>query len=172
LGWTEGRNVRVEVRWSADNVDLMRAFAKELVDLQPDVILASNTPATGALQRETCMIPIVFQLVSNPVGEGFIASISRPGGNITGLINAEASLAGKWLELLTEIAPGIKPAAIMFNPDTAPSAGSYYLPAFEAAAQSFKVAAAHSIRGLRPTCELPPKLCQRASAPAAARACP
>ena len=117
----------------------MRAFAKELVDLQPDVILASNTPATGALQRETCMIPIVFQLVSNPVGEGFIASISRPGGNITGLINAEASLAGKWLELLTEIAPGVQRAAIMFNPDNAPGGGSYYLPPFEEAARLLKV---------------------------------
>src|SRR6516162_4753588 len=141
LGWTEGRNVRMEVRWSADNVDLTRAFAKELVDLQPEVILASNTPATAALQLETRMIPIVFQLVSDPVGEGFIASVSRPGGNITGLINAEASLAGKWLELLTEIAPGVKRAAIMFNPNTAPNGGSYYLPTFEAAAQSFKVAA-------------------------------
>jgi len=138
LGWTDGRNVRMEVRWAADNVDRMQALAKELVDLQPDVILASNTPATGALQRETRMIPIVFQLVNDPVGEGFIASISRPGGNITGLINAEASLAGKWLELLTEIAPGIKRAAILFNPDR----GSlYYLPSFEAAARSLKVEA-------------------------------
>ena len=85
LGWTEGRNVRMEVRWSADNVDLTRAFAKELVDLQPDVIVAGNTPATAALQPETRMIPIVFAAVSDPVGEGFIASISRPGGNITGL---------------------------------------------------------------------------------------
>jgi hypothetical protein len=90
FGWTEGRNVRMAIRWPADNVDLMRAFAKELVDLQPDVILASNTPATRALQRETRMIPIVFSTVSDPVGEGFIASISRPGGNITGFINLEA----------------------------------------------------------------------------------
>jgi putative tryptophan/tyrosine transport system substrate-binding protein len=139
LGWTEGRNVRMEIRWAADNFDRMRALAKELVDLQPDVILASNTPATGALQRETRMIPIVFPAVSDPVGEGFIASISRPGGNITGFFNLEASLAGKWLELLTEIAPGVKRAAIMFNPDTASGGGSYYLSAFEEAARSLKV---------------------------------
>jgi putative ABC transport system substrate-binding protein len=134
LGWSEGRNVRIEVRWAADNPDRMRALAKELVDLQPDVILASNTPATGALQRETRMIPIVFSTVTDPVGEGFIASISRPGGNITGFINTEASLAGKWLELLTEIAPGVKRAAIMFNPEVAAGSASFYLSPFQAAA--------------------------------------
>jgi len=112
LGWTEGRNVRMEVRWAADNVDRVRALAKELVDLKPDVILASNTPTTAALQRETRMIPIVFSAVSDPVGEGFIANISHPGGNITGVATIEASLTGKWLQLLTEIAPGVKRAAI------------------------------------------------------------
>jgi len=132
LGWTEGRNVRMEVRWAADNVDRMRMFAKELVDLQPDVLLASNTPATGALQRETRMIPIVFPAVADPVGEGFIASISRPGGNITGFLSQEASLTGKWLELLTEIAPGVKRVAAIFNPDTASGGGSYFQPPFEA----------------------------------------
>jgi putative ABC transport system substrate-binding protein len=110
-----------------------------LVDLQPDVILAGNTPATAALQRETRMIPIVFPAVSDPVGESFIASISRPGGNITGLSTFEASLTGKWLQLLTEIAPGIKRAAIIFNPDNASGGGSYHLTAFEAAARSLKV---------------------------------
>ena len=114
-------------------------FAKELVDLQPDVILADATPATAALQRETRTIPIVFAVVSDPVGAGFVAGLPRPGGNITGFIIMEASMAGKWLELLTEIAPGIKRAAIMFNPDTAPGGGSYYLPSFEAAARSLKV---------------------------------
>jgi putative ABC transport system substrate-binding protein len=140
LGWTDGRNMRMDVRWAASNVDRMRILAKELVDLQPDVILAGATPATAALQRATQTIPIVFAAVSDPVGDGFVAGLPRPGGNLTGFINLEASMGGKWLELLTEIAPGVKRAAMMFNPDTAPGRGSYYLPAFEAAARSLKVA--------------------------------
>jgi putative ABC transport system substrate-binding protein len=140
LGWTDGRNMRMDVRWAASNVDRMRILAKELVDLQPDVILAGATPATAALRRETQTIPIVFAAVSDPVGDGFVAGLPRPGGNLTGFINLEASMGGKWLELLTEIAPGVKRAAMMFNPDTAPGRGSYYLPAFEAAARSLKVA--------------------------------
>jgi putative ABC transport system substrate-binding protein len=140
LGWTDGRNLRMEVRWAAGNVDRARMFAKELVDLQPEMILAASTPVTAALQRETRTIPIVFAPVANPVEAGFVASLPRPGGNLTGFIDLEASLAGKWLELLTEIAPGVKRAAIMFNPDTAPGGGSYFPPAFEAAARSLKVA--------------------------------
>jgi putative ABC transport system substrate-binding protein len=139
LGWTDGRNVRMDVRWGAGNVDRMRRLAKELVDLQPDVILAHTTPATAAVQRETRTIPIVFTLVSDPVGDGFVAGLPRPTGNITGFINLEASMASKWVELLTEIAPRVKRAAIMFNPDTAAGGGSYFLPSFEAAARSFKV---------------------------------
>jgi putative ABC transport system substrate-binding protein len=141
LGWTDGRNVRIDVRWSSDRVDRMPMFAKELVGLQPDVILAGGTPVTAALQRETRTIPIVFVAVSDPVGDGFVASLPRPGGNITGFIFTEAEMAGKWLELLTEIAPNVKRAAMIFDPDTAPGGGTYYLPAFEAAAQLLKVAA-------------------------------
>ena len=140
LGWTDGRNVRLDVRWAAGSNDRTRMFAKELVDLQPDVILAHSTPATAALQRETRTIPIVFAVVSDPVGVGFAAGLPHPGGNLTGFIHMEASLGGKWLELLTEIAPGTKRATIMFNPDTAPYTKSYYLPSFETAARSFKVA--------------------------------
>ena len=117
----------------------MRALAKELVDLQPEIIFANATSVTAALQRETRTIPIVFTGVSDPVGSGFIASVPRPGGNLTGFIDLEASIGGKWLELLTEIAPGVKRVAIMFNPETAPGGGSYYLPSFEAAARSRKV---------------------------------
>jgi len=134
------RNLRTDVRWAADNVDLMRMFAKGLVDLQPEMILAHTTPATAALQRETRTIPIVFAGISDPVGEGFVAGLPRPGGNLTGFASTEPAMAGKWLELLTEIAPGVKRVAIMFNPDTAPGGGSYYLPRFEAAARSVKVA--------------------------------
>jgi putative ABC transport system substrate-binding protein len=103
------------------------------------VILATSTPSTAALQQATRTIPIVFAGISDPVGAGFVVSLSRPGGNITGFINMEGAFAGKWLELLTEIAPGIKRAAIMFNPDTAPGGGSYYLPSFDAAARKLKV---------------------------------
>jgi putative ABC transport system substrate-binding protein len=139
LGWADGRNMQMDVRWAAGDVDRMRVFAKELVGLQPDVIFASNTPVTAALQRETRTIPIVFVVVSDPVGEGFVAGLPHPGGNLTGFIFTEAEMAGKSLELLTEIAPGVKRVASMFNPDTAPGGGSYYLPKFEAAARSLKV---------------------------------
>jgi putative tryptophan/tyrosine transport system substrate-binding protein len=140
LGWTDGRNVRMDVRWPASNVGRMQVLAKELVELQPDVLLSHTTPVTTALQRETRSIPIVFVMVADPVGAGFVVGLPRPGGNITGFGTQEAGMAGKWLELLTEIAPHVKRAAAMFNPDTAPGSGSYYLPAFEAAARSFKVA--------------------------------
>jgi putative tryptophan/tyrosine transport system substrate-binding protein len=119
LGWTDGRNLRMDVRGAAGNVDRMRMSAKELLDLQPDVILAHGTPSTAAFQRETRTIPIVFASVSDPVGEGFVASLPRPGGNITGFISQEDTVASKWLELLTEIAPGVKRVAAMFNPDAA-----------------------------------------------------
>ncbi|MFL6797933.1 MAG: ABC transporter substrate-binding protein [Xanthobacteraceae bacterium] len=139
LGWTDGRNLRMDVRWARDDIDRMRLLAKELVDLQPNVILAFGTPVTAALQRETRTIPIVFAIVSDPVGEGFVASLSNPGGNITGFHNSEASIGGKWLELLTQIAPRIKRAAMIFNPETAPGHGKYYMRDFEAAAPSFDV---------------------------------
>jgi len=151
LGWTEGRNLQIEVRW-ADSVDRMRMFAKELVELRPDAILSFGTPVTAALQRETRTIPIVFAIVSDPVGEGFVESLSHPGGNITGFHNSEASIGGKWLELLQQIAPGLKRAAMIFNPDTAPGHGKYYMPDFETAARSSQVtpipAAVHSIADL------------------------
>jgi putative ABC transport system substrate-binding protein len=139
LGWTNGRNLRMDVRWDGDNVDRQRMYAKELVDLQPDVILAPATPQTAAFQQQTRTIPIVFVMVSDPIGSGFVTSLPRPGGNITGFMLQEAGMAGKWLELLTEIAPAVRRAALMFNPDTAPNVRSYYLPLFEAAARSLKL---------------------------------
>jgi len=141
LGWTDGRNLRMDVRWAPGRTDLMHTFAKELVNLQPDVILADSTPVTAALKRETLTIPIVFAAVADPVGSGFVASLPRPGGNITGFGSLETgSMASKWLELLTGIAPGIKRAVMMFNPETAPYIKSYVLPSFEAAARSLRVA--------------------------------
>ena len=139
LGWVDGRNIRMDVRWARDDTNRMRARAKELVDLQPNVILSNTTPVTAAFQRETQTIPIVFVNASDPVGSGFVAGLSHPGGNITGFIHNEETWAGKLLELLTEIAPGVKRVAAMFNPDTAPYVRSNYLPSFEAAARSFKV---------------------------------
>ena len=139
VGWMDGRNVRMDIRWAAGNFDTMQVFAKELVELQPDVIFAATTSATIALHRNTRTIPIVFALVSDPVGERFVASVARPDGNITGFSNVEPTMAGKWLELLAEMSPGIKRAAIMFNPDTATYGRSYFLPSFEASARSLKV---------------------------------
>jgi putative tryptophan/tyrosine transport system substrate-binding protein len=139
LGWSDGRNLRIDIRWAPGSVERTRIFAKELVDLAPDVILVGSTSQTAALQRETHSIPIVFATVSDPVGEGFVAGLPRPGGNITGFITSEASLAGKLLQLLTEIAPSVKRSAIRFNPETAPGRGSYFLPTFETAAQALKV---------------------------------
>jgi putative ABC transport system substrate-binding protein len=139
LGWTDGRNLRMDVRWAASNVERMGIFAKELVALQPDAILGNSTPATAALQRETRRTPIVFAVVTDPVDPGFVASLSRPGGNITGFIAEEESIGGKLLQLLTEIAPGIKRVAAMFNPDTAPGGGSFYLRSFETAARTLNL---------------------------------
>jgi putative ABC transport system substrate-binding protein len=139
LGWREESNIRLDVRWAAGNVDQMQVLAKELVELEPDLIVASTTPATAALHRETRTIPIVFVTVSDPIGAGFVKSLSRPGANITGFINLEPTMGGKWLELLKEIAPPVARVAIMFNPHTAPSGGSYFLRSFEIAARSFGV---------------------------------
>jgi putative tryptophan/tyrosine transport system substrate-binding protein len=137
LGWTDGRNVRMDLRWAGADINQMRALAQELVGRQPDIILAGGTPPTAALQRETRTIPIVFAGVSDPVASGVVARLDRPTGNITGFALFEASLGGKWLELLLEIAPGLKRAAIMFNPDTAPV--SAHMPSLETAAKSLKV---------------------------------
>jgi putative ABC transport system substrate-binding protein len=134
LGWTEGRNIVIEARWAAAEVDRIQAFARELVSLQPDLILAQTTPVVAALQRETKTIPIVFVVVSDPVGSGFVESLPHPGGNITGFINIESSLAGKWIETLKDIVPGVTQAALMFNPETAPVA--YFQQPFETVARS------------------------------------
>ena len=133
LGWGEGRNITTDVRWGAADITRSSVFARELVALQPDVIVGNTTPATEALYRETRTIPIVFVVVSDPVGSGFVQSLPRPGGNITGFINLEGSLVEKWLELIKEIAPETMRVAVLFNPQTAPYA-DYYLGPLNAAA--------------------------------------
>jgi putative ABC transport system substrate-binding protein len=137
LGWIDGRNLRMDVRWYGDDNNRIRALAHELVGLQPDIIATSGTPPTIALQRETRTIPIVFTNVVDPVATGIVARLDRPGGNATGFANSEPTLGGKSLGLLSEIAPGLKRAAIMFNPETA--AVSPYMPSLEAAARSLRV---------------------------------
>jgi putative ABC transport system substrate-binding protein len=141
LGWVEGRNVQINTRWgSPDDADLTRRLAKELVEQQPDLILSHVTPTTAALLQHTRTIPIIFANVADPVGSGFVASFPRPGGNATGFSAIEGSLAGKWLELLREIAPRVNRVAFLFNPVTAPFAENYLTP-FKAAAASFAVEA-------------------------------
>jgi putative tryptophan/tyrosine transport system substrate-binding protein len=139
LGWTDGRNVRMDVRWYGNDNTLARALAQELVGLQPDIIVTSTTPATVAVQRETRTIPIVFGNVADPIASGIVARLDRPNGNITGFGSFEASLRGKWLEVLSEIAPALKRAAIIFRPETGrilfhPDAAASILLPFETAA--------------------------------------
>ena len=141
LGWAEGRNLRSDYRWAPPgDAEATRRFAKELVTLQPNLILAHNTAATASALEQTHTIPILFAIVADPVGSGFVASLSRPGGNVTGFTILEGSVAGKWLELLKEIAPRVARVAFLFNRKTAPYA-EYYLKSFRTAAASFAVEA-------------------------------
>jgi putative ABC transport system substrate-binding protein len=146
LGWTDGRNVRMDLRWAGGDSNRIRALAQELVGLQPDILVTDGTPTTVALQRETRTIPIVFANVGDPVAASIVARLDRPNGNITGFAIFEPTVGGKWLELLSEIAPGLKRASVMFNPDTSPAMA--YMPSVETAARSLKVvptiAAVHS----------------------------
>jgi putative ABC transport system substrate-binding protein len=140
LGWAEGRNIRIDTRWAALDAQTIQRFAEELIALQPDLILSQTTPTTAALLKQTRSVPIIFANVADPVGSGFIASLSRPGGNVTGFVLSEPTMAGKWLELLKEIVPRLKRAALLFNPTTAPF-GEYFLKPFKAAALSSRVEA-------------------------------
>jgi putative tryptophan/tyrosine transport system substrate-binding protein len=139
LGWKDGRSVQFEQRWTNGDSERASAFATELIGSRPDVIFSTTTLATSALHRETSTIPIVFAIVSDPVGAGFVPGLPRPGGNITGFTSSDAAMAGKWLNLLKAIAPGIKRAAFMFNPDTSPARGKYFLDSFDAAARSLRI---------------------------------
>ncbi len=135
FGWTEGRNIRIDTRWVPSDADAMQRVAQELVALQPDLILSQLTPTTAALLQQTRTIPIIFAMVADPVGSGFVESLARPGGNVTGFVTLEGSLGGKWLGLLKEIAPSVVRVVLPFNPKTATFA-EYYLTPVKAAAAS------------------------------------
>jgi putative ABC transport system substrate-binding protein len=138
LGWSEGSNLRIELRWSAADPDKIRTFAKELVDLRPDAIFGVSTPAIGALAHETRTIPIVFAGVTDPIGSGFAANLAHPGGNITGFTVNDPAVGGKWVELLKEIAPRTVRVALLFNPATAVPI-QFFMPSIQAAASSFAI---------------------------------
>jgi putative ABC transport system substrate-binding protein len=131
--------MRIDLRWGHGDNDRIRAFAQELVGLQPDIIVTYGTPATDAVRRETRTIPIVFAAVTDPVVSGLVQRLDRPSGNVTGFPTFEASVGGKWLELLSEIAPGLKRATVMFSTDSDTSAVPAYMPSIETAARSLKV---------------------------------
>ncbi len=140
LGWKEGQNLRIEIRWGAADPAKIKTLAKELVELQPDAIFGARTPVINALSRETRKIPIVFAVVADPIASGFAASLRQPAGNITGFTNADTAMGGKWVELLKEIAPRTASVALLFNPDIPPPI-KFYLPAIRAAASSFGIQA-------------------------------
>jgi len=141
LGWADGRNLRIDSRWAMPaHPESMHRFAKELVALQPELILSQSTPATAALLQQTRTIPIIFAIVADPIGSGFVASFPRPGGNATGFAVTEPTQAGKWVELLKEIAPRVTRVAALFNPAMATFA-EFWLKPFKAAAASFAVEA-------------------------------
>jgi putative ABC transport system substrate-binding protein len=140
LGWVDGRNIRVDHRWAAGNSTRIADLAKQLVALQPEVLVAHTSVPVIALRKETTTIPIVFVQVADPIGSGFITNLARPGGNITGFSSFEPSMGGKWVEMLKEIAPGTTKMAFLFNPKTAPYANTgYYQASFDAAARSLAI---------------------------------
>jgi putative tryptophan/tyrosine transport system substrate-binding protein len=163
LGWTQGRNTQIDTCWAApDDAESRQRCAKEIVALQPDVILSNTTPTTTALLQQTPTISIVFAIVADPIGSGFVASFARPAGNVTGFTFTEPTMAGKWLELLKEIAPRVVRAAMLFNPVSATYA-DYWLNPFKAAAPSFAVEAIAA--PVRDTSELEPVIAAQAREP-------
>ncbi|HEX9322783.1 MAG TPA: ABC transporter substrate-binding protein [Xanthobacteraceae bacterium] len=137
LGWIEGRNLRIEQRWTGGDAERLRGYTAELVASAPDVIVANPTSSIAALKEATRTIPVVFALLADPVSSGFVGSWARPGGNITGFTSFEASMAGKWLEALKQMAPRVTQVALVFNPDTAASGGTIFLRPVEEAAAAF-----------------------------------
>jgi putative tryptophan/tyrosine transport system substrate-binding protein len=138
LGWVEGQNIHFELRWTGPDADRMRQAVQDLVALQPDLIIPGGSPTTALFLQQTHTIPIVFVNIVDPVGQGFVASLSRPGGNATGLVNLEPSMVGKWIDLLKELAPSLARVVVAFQPATAPYAESY-LKYFKSSAQSVAI---------------------------------
>ena len=138
LGWIEGQNLRIDTRWSAGDAALARIYAAQLIGLTPDVILASSTTNLTVIQQATSTVPVVFIQVSDPVAQGFVANVTRPGGNLTGFSQYEFSIGNKWLDLLKEIAPGLARVGVMFNPDTSPQS-KFFMRSIETAAPSLSV---------------------------------
>ena len=160
LGWTAGRNIRLDYRWAAPfDAESRQRVGKELVALQPDLILTQNTVSTASILQETRSIPIIFANVVDPIGSGFVASLARPGGNVTGFTLVESSIVGKWLELLKEIAPRVNRVAFLFNPAAAPYA-QYYLAVFKAAAPSLGMEAIAA--PINKTSEIEPVIAEQA----------
>jgi ABC-type uncharacterized transport system substrate-binding protein len=138
-GWIEGRNIQTDYRWACANTDQMKQMARELVALRPALIVAHTSPATIAVMSETTTTPILFVTVVEPVAQGFVKSLAHPGGNVTGFMNFEFSMGGKWIELLREILPQVNRAKVIFNPDTAPGGGNIFLQSIEVGARSFAI---------------------------------
>lgn len=141
LGWVESRNLQFDLRWAAGSGDHFRRYAIELAELAPDLLVADATPSVAAILRETKTIPVVFCRVGDPVGSGFVASLARPNGNVTGFTAFETSMGPKWLELLKEASPGLVRVDLLFNPKTAPHVESLFLRSIEATAPALKVVA-------------------------------
>jgi putative ABC transport system substrate-binding protein len=154
-GWIEGQNVHIEVRWNAGDVALARTYAAQLIGLVPDVIVASSTTNLTVVREATSTVPVVFVQVSDPVEQGFVASLSHPGGNLTGFSAFEFSIGGKWLGLLKEISPGLARVAVMFNPDTSPQS-KFFMRSIEAGASSLGVQA--TAMPVRATAEIEPAI--------------
>jgi putative ABC transport system substrate-binding protein len=140
FGWAEGRNLSMTLHWAGPELAAIEQAAKELVKWRPDVILSSSTPTTAALLRVTRTIPVVFAIVSDPIGSGFVNTFAKPGGNATGFTNLDASMGGKWLELLKEIVPDVHEVGFLFNPATA-SYANFYMPSFIGAGASLGIVA-------------------------------
>jgi ABC-type uncharacterized transport system substrate-binding protein len=162
LGWVEGQNIRLDLRWSAGDAALARIYAAQLIGLMPDAILVASTTNLTAVQQATSTVPIVFTQVSDPVTQGFVASMTKPGGNLTGFSMYEFSVGGKWLDMLKEIAPRLKRVAVMFNPDTSPQS-KFFMQSIEAAAPTEGVQPI--VLPVRATADIEPALERFASEP-------
>jgi putative tryptophan/tyrosine transport system substrate-binding protein len=162
LGWIEGQNLRIDTRWSAGDAALARIYAAQLIGMTPDVILASSTTNLTVIQQATSTVPVVFIQVSDPVAQGFVANVTRPGGNLTGFSQYEFSIGNKWLDLLKEIAPGLARVGVMFNPDTSPQS-KFFMRSIEAAAPALGVQA--SVIPVRGTADIEPAFERFAHAP-------